>query len=239
MSKNANPTVVGGFTFGALVILVGIILVFGSGKFMKHTFAYVLYFDESVNGLDVGAPVIFRGVKIGAVKDITLVYDSSKDELRIPVVIELYKGAAVLTGGDKVISRDRLPVWIDRGFRGRLEAQSLLTGKMSITLDFYPGTPVRLVPGTIDLPQIPTIPTPMRALTQKLSELPFEEIVLDVQKAMQGISEIMNQDSQMRYEMTQLIQSLTAASDNMSALAGALARQPESLLKGKSQEERY
>ena len=86
MSKKANPTAVGAFALGALILLVGVILVFGSDRFMKRSMKAVLYFDESVEGLDVGAPVIFRGVKVGAVTDIQLVYDVARKEFRIPVV---------------------------------------------------------------------------------------------------------------------------------------------------------
>jgi paraquat-inducible protein B len=301
MSKKANPTVVGAFTIGALVILVAIILIFGSDRFMKHAVECVLYFDASVSGLDIGAPVMFRGVKIGAVKDIKLVYDAEKDEFRIPVVIELYEGSSVQLSGETILDADHIKDLVEKGARAQLNSQSLLTGKLDITVDFYPKMAARFVSDHTGLPQIPTIPTPFQAFYQKVSDLPLEEIVQDVRTAMQGISEIVNSadtkavienlnatlantkemiksiqtefvpvaksmqetslaaqksleaatealkqveesldsDSPLRYQTAQLLESLKTASDNIARLADSIERHPESMLKGKPQEERY
>jgi paraquat-inducible protein B len=67
MGRKANPTVIGAFIVGAVVLIVAALMVFGSGTLFTRKHAFVLYFDGSVNGLNVGAPVKFRGVKVGAV----------------------------------------------------------------------------------------------------------------------------------------------------------------------------
>ena len=72
MSKKANPTIIGVFVIGALILVVAGTLTFGSGKLFSEKRPYVLFFDEPINGLSVGAPVKFRGVTIGAVTDIKL-----------------------------------------------------------------------------------------------------------------------------------------------------------------------
>ena len=68
MSKPASKTVIGMFVVGAIALVVIAIVILGSGKFFKRTFTAVCYFDGSIGGLNEGAPVVFRGVKIGSVK---------------------------------------------------------------------------------------------------------------------------------------------------------------------------
>ena len=75
MSRKVNKTAIGVFVVGALILLMVAIVVFGSGNLFKQTNKFVLYFDGSVKGLSIGAPVVFRGVSIGTVKDISLIYD--------------------------------------------------------------------------------------------------------------------------------------------------------------------
>src|SRR5215471_6891297 len=69
MGSKISPTVIGAFVIGAIVCLVAGVLLFGGGKFFKDKVPYVMFFDRSVEGLNVGAPVIFRGVQIGQVTE--------------------------------------------------------------------------------------------------------------------------------------------------------------------------
>ena len=72
MAKQANRMIIGGFVIFAVIILATSLVIFGSGKFFKETREYVLYFDGSIKGLDVGSLVLFQGVQIGSVKKIVL-----------------------------------------------------------------------------------------------------------------------------------------------------------------------
>ena len=65
--KRGNPALIGLFIIGAIVLMVAGVIIVGSGKFFVHTVRAVMYFDGSVQGLQIGAPVTFRGVKIGSV----------------------------------------------------------------------------------------------------------------------------------------------------------------------------
>ena len=89
MAKQANRMMIGGFVVLAVIIMAASLVVFGSGKFFKKTNKYVLYFDESVKGLSVGAPVLFQGVQVGSVTSITLQADLVKMKTQIPVLIEI------------------------------------------------------------------------------------------------------------------------------------------------------
>jgi len=92
MSRKVNKTVIGLFVVGALVLLIIGIVVFGSGVLFKRTNKFVLYFDGSVKGLSVGAPVMFRGVSIGTIRDISLIYDSKAGTIMLPVIVEIEEG---------------------------------------------------------------------------------------------------------------------------------------------------
>ncbi len=93
MSKPANKTVIGIFVVVALVLVVGAVLILGSGKFFKNYPKFVMYFQGSVKGLAVGAPVNFRGVKIGTVTDIKMLLNPKDLSMIIPVYIELFPDA--------------------------------------------------------------------------------------------------------------------------------------------------
>ena len=88
MSKGASKTMIGGFVVGAVALLLVTVLIFGSGKIFSKKQRVVMFFEESVSGLNVGAPVVFRGVTIGSVVDIDL-WNYPKDlKVLIPVYAE-------------------------------------------------------------------------------------------------------------------------------------------------------
>ena len=75
MSERANPTLIGAFLLGAIALVVTGLMVFGGGRFFTETVTYVAYFPETVSGLNDGAPVNFRGVKVGTVRRIEVQLD--------------------------------------------------------------------------------------------------------------------------------------------------------------------
>src|SRR5512143_2356762 len=95
MGKRANPAIVGAFVVGAIVLATVAVAVFGSGRFFKVTYPFIVYFTGDVNGLKEGAPVKFKGVEVGSVTKIMLNVSQvaptaeKAEEIRIPVIIEL------------------------------------------------------------------------------------------------------------------------------------------------------
>src|SRR5512143_2777774 len=92
MAKQANRMMIGGFVVLALFIMAASLVVFGSGKFFKKTNKYLLFFDESVKGLSVGAPVLFQGVQVGSVVSIEIQTDLADLKTQSPVIIEIEPG---------------------------------------------------------------------------------------------------------------------------------------------------
>jgi paraquat-inducible protein B len=171
MSRRANPTWVGAFVLGALVLAVIAVGVFGSGRLFREAHPFVLYFTGSVNGLDPGAPVKFKGVEVGSVTRIMVRFEPTAGEVSIPVFIELDADKLARAGAQGEFTPDAMRAAAEQGLRGRLESQSLVTGLLFVNLDYFPGTPAKLV-GTGDWPpEIPTLPTTIEQATQVVKEI--------------------------------------------------------------------
>ena len=90
MARQPNKTLIGAFVVGAVALAVAGLFIFSSGKFLTETRTFVLYFDGSLTGLDVGAPVNFKGIKIGSVTDIKVEFASEDfTDIQTPVLIEI------------------------------------------------------------------------------------------------------------------------------------------------------
>ena len=163
MGSKINPTTIGAFVVGAIVLLIAGGLLFGGGKFFQEKLPYVLFFDSSVEGLNTGAPVVFRGVQVGQVTEISAIADPQTFDVRIKVQIELVRGV-IQVGEEGQIFKDQrkgLQGLIQKGARASLRMQSFVTGLLYVAVDFFPDTPIRLLGLDPTLPEIPTIPSDM------------------------------------------------------------------------------
>ncbi|MDY6951844.1 MAG: MlaD family protein [Thermodesulfobacteriota bacterium] len=194
MSKQANKTLIGAFVVGAVALVVAGVLVFGSGTFLTERHTFVMYFDGSVSGLNVGSPVVFRGVKIGTVTDVILRADPADMSIQIPVFIEIepHRFERVGKGVQKRDVETAVQLLVDRGLRARLELQSLVTGQLMIELDLHPDKPMKLVGTAYESQEIPTIPSSWDELTTTLKKLPLEQLVTNLTSAIEGIERAVN-----------------------------------------------
>jgi paraquat-inducible protein B len=208
MSKQANKTVIGVFVVGAIALVVIAIVVLGSGKFFKQTFKAVCYFEGSVGGLNIGAPVVFRGVRVGSVIDVILSVESTKLTFTIPVYIEIEPDKFSVIGARPRQLGENLKTLIDRGLRASLETQSLVTGQMQVGLDFKPDKPAKFAEIKFDpkTAEIPTVPTPMQELTKKIEKIPIDEIFDKLNSTIGSINKLVSSP-----EIVQAIQSLSLA----------------------------
>jgi paraquat-inducible protein B len=205
MNQKISPTLIGGFVVGALILLVTAVIAFGSGQLFRKTREFVLYFDSSVNGLRIGAPVKVRGVEIGAVKDIRFQLAEDTQINKIPVIVEIdldkltSRGAKAATAEDVKSFRQ---VIVERGLRGQLMTESLVTGLLYVGLDFFPGSPIHLVQKPDQdhkYPEIPTVPTYLEQaqdtaakILAKLEEVDFKGLMDSVSRAVEGFGQLVN-----------------------------------------------
>jgi paraquat-inducible protein B len=171
MAKKTNPKLIGGFVVGAIALLVAGVIAFGGGKFFTQQREAVVFFSgASLSGLDVGSPVTFRGVKIGAVTRVVLQYDIANQHLHVPVFITIEPDKFQITSGTRDEERN-LPLLVERGLRAQLVVQSLVTGQASVDFDFHPGTPVNLVGTEKGVRELPTVPSDIDMLKANVSEV--------------------------------------------------------------------
>jgi paraquat-inducible protein B len=192
MSKQANKTFIGAFVVGAIVLAIIGVLVLGSGKFLSERIKGVLYFEGSVKGLNVGAPVMFRGVKIGTVTDIQLHFDSKDLSVRIPVVVEIEPEKFKTITGETLGEYRYLEQLIERGLKAQLISQSMVTGQLIVNFDFFPEKPAKLTGIESKYPEVPTIPSAFEELTKTIENLPLDVLFNKLLKAVEGIEKVVN-----------------------------------------------
>ncbi|MBM4227531.1 MAG: MCE family protein [Gammaproteobacteria bacterium] len=234
MNVRANPTLIGAFIVGAVVLLIGGVFLFGSGRLFQDNMDAVLYFDGDVQGLNVGAAVKFRGVRVGEVTSISTMVEDGTTEVTIPVTINVVgtRGLARQMAGDRKI--EPFAFMVKRGLRGQLRTESLVTGLLFVQLDFYPDAPpadLPLIDPATGLHRIPTVPTilqeaqvTMRGLVEKLEKLPLADMLESLHGVLEGADKLLNapgvQQAPERLEST--LTQLQAATEDTSTRLGPL-----------------
>ncbi len=175
----------------------------------KYTqkFRWVLYFEGSVRGLSPGAPVEFKGIKIGSVVAINLLADRETMSFLVPVLVDLEPERMTVVGEGgigRVVDRDvhetALEFWIASGLRARLKTSSLITGQLLVDLDFHPGEKA-VMRGDGKYPEIPTIPSSIEeitrsltALVDKVQALPLEELTVSLTNTVKSVERLMSSE---------------------------------------------
>lgn len=223
MSKKANPAIIGAFVLVALAIAASTLVILGSGRFLKKTARHVIFFESSLSGLDVGAPVEYHGVRIGQVASISLEYNSQTSEVLIPVYVDL-EDSRFRYVGDRKEHKD-LTYHIEQGLRAQLQAQSLVTGKQKVMLVDKPDSPMRMVGGDPSTPEIPAIPTVAENISQSLGKLPIAKIIANLDVSMKQIADFASSG-----ELTNAILHLDGALKEIEGLSRSLNKELPDLL---------
>lgn len=180
MKNKISPAAIGMFVMAASIIAVAAVMVFGAAKFFSRTENFISFFSESVNGLDVGAPLKYKGVKIGKVEGIFISSSKNIKESSVSVVYSIdIDQLRRKTGTDFKDYSDWMDEQIAEGLRAKLNYQSIVTGMLYIELDFIAdkGEKYDLKYGDTRFKEIP-------AAKSGLSELAkgFEKTMADVAK---------------------------------------------------------
>lgn len=162
------------------------------GSFVRRL-PIVMYFEGSVRGLTVGAPVEFRGIKVGRVTDIRIEFDRETLDIRIPVTAEIEPERATAAEAEFDDPYGLMQALVARGLRGQLLLGSVVTGQLLVSLDFHDEAP----PATLTFggphPVLPTVPSKVEELTAsvssilaRLGNLPLEELIQDLRSTVQS-----------------------------------------------------
>lgn len=235
MIRRADPKLIGLFVLGAVGILVAALAIFGSGRLFVRTQTFVVFFQDDVAGLNVGAPVTFRGVRIGSVTNILIRYDAENGRATVPVYITIQPDKIVVSGnGDR---RESPASLVEKGLRAQLRIQSFVTGLLAVNLDFDPGAPPMLVGAEPKYPEIPSTRSSIAELRSTVSDvvadfrkLPLKEMIDQMATSARNLDRLVNNtdslvtnlngrlDETLR-EMPPLLQGISQAAQEVSRLA--------------------
>ncbi|WP_191059238.1 PqiB family protein [Geminicoccus harenae] len=199
----------------------------------------VSYFEGSVRGLTVGAPVEVRGIRIGTVREVRLDYDVATHRLRIPVIYEIEPQRVRLVHADELTTSEeageahaQLAALVERGLRAQLATGNLITGQMVVSLDLVPDAPPAELGQEGELAVMPTIPSSLdtleRSLTgimEKVAELPIADLTEQLRATAASIASIAG-SGELENSLANLNQVLVRLSD----LTGNLDRSATPLL---------
>jgi len=183
MSVKANPTVVGGFVIGAIILVVISLLVLGSGRFFKNDLRVMAVFPGTVKGLHVGSPVLFRGVNIGSVAQIKIYHDPKKRQSMVPVYIDLKQevlelinpeaGKAKLTEEQAVAF---MVAMVKSGLHAHLTLESLVSGRQMVEFEIDPSIPIQLTGIDKQYLEVPTVESDLNKLQNLFESIPLKEL---------------------------------------------------------------
>jgi phospholipid/cholesterol/gamma-HCH transport system substrate-binding protein len=251
MSKKANPATIGVFICVALILGVGAILLFSSARWFSKTQKCILYFDGSVLGLNPGAPVKFRGVTVGSVREVLIRHNQHERDRAMPVIVELdqsvlnEKSDFIINIADKQIVKSM----IDLGLRGTIEAQSIVTGLLYVELEIRPfPAPAVFHQVREEYLEIPTQQTKIQLLIENIADIDFKQLMtqmsslagnlqtnlgaLNLKDVNDGLTNLLVKLNQLvsSEDLTNALKALHTTLDKFSARIDPLADQANGLL---------
>jgi paraquat-inducible protein B len=224
---------------------------------------FVVEFEGGVRGLEIGAPVETKGMKIGQVVDFHLVVDAAKNTVRVPVICEIDLARTNITNqsSDQVGKGILMADLVKRGLRAQLRTSNLITGQLFIALDFFPDAPPAEIVETGPYPQLPTVPTQLESLsaigqtlmqdTHKTLDMAqqlmtsanaqttpllasLRETSTAAGSMLKSMGTAYGSESQIRSELTTMLRQLQETLRSAQMLTNYLEQHPDSLIRGKS-----
>ena len=190
MSNNSNPNYfrLGLFVLAAIGVLVAVVLIFGSGQLFKKSFVIETYIQQSVTGLDTGASVRFRGVKIGQVTLIGLSGDIYEKDIPFQERKQYVVVRMQILG--ETVNEDLIQEFVKNNLRAQVKSQGI-TGVNYIEFNFtpnantYPPLPYDWKPA---YPTIPSLPNQA------------DQIIGGIQKLIDGMNQINIDGTQKKFD---------------------------------------
>jgi paraquat-inducible protein B len=213
MSIRANPTVIGLFMIGAVALTVVGVAALASRAWFGDRHTFISYFDESVNGLDRGAPVKFQGVPVGTVSELLIQIDRVDKTFRVPVQYEIdirrltTEIGAFLHLHEEAVLRQQ----IADGLRAQLQMESLVTGQLYVELTYRPEAGPPHLQATTAFPEIPTTPSLLAAFGTEAGSL-----IADVLQILFRVNEMLEE-----VDMEEINTAVVASAQAVERLVGS------------------
>ncbi len=254
--QNKTYVRVGMFVVIGFLCFIAIIFHFLNKKFSTDdSQLVVMYFEESIQGLNVGSPVVFQGVEIGKVAKIRLLTNLKLGTFKAPVYVSFKEKKSFQIGSHRDVSGENvLKALVEKGLRARLINANYLTGQLMIELNMEPNTPA-IMRGSGYYMEIPTVISSFAMISKDLQEIPIREnlmqlgnILNNLEKKlppiMDNLIDITTKLDNILYKKSQettkaidvfnsTMRDVGEASKSFKNLADYLERHPETLLRGK------
>ncbi len=207
MRQKAHYVKIGLFVIGATILAVVGIIVLEGGKWFERMTMVETYFNESVQGLEIGAPVRLRGVRMGRVESIRLAREEYNIAFNPEVGLLPYKGVVVVRMSVRLSVAAHFPETdedmrmrkaVDAGWRFRLASKGI-TGVLYIESEFvdperYPPMEIAWTPKTPYIPSAPStiteLGTDLRSITRKLEQVDIEKITKDLDTLLTSVTQV-------------------------------------------------
>lgn len=187
MSK-PKSVAIGAFIAGAIILVFIALLFFSAGQFFSHKERVIMYFEGSVQGLQLGAPIKLKGVVLGEITDIQINFQSDDKNVLTAVTAELALQRINRKGAN--VDRDFFEDAITRGLRAQLNYQSFLTGLLYVELDFFPHLPAQRYGFQNDVLELPTVGTEFEEISKNLQELNIKGVIENLETLSANISKL-------------------------------------------------
>ena len=237
MSAKANYFKLGLFIIVAVVLGIGAVLVLGANKLFQKKFIIETYLDQSVQGVEVGSKVKYRGVPIGNIRHISFtgnhytMPDGSRSPKHSYVMLEIELTSIPFSGMTQDNLRQELPAEVKHGLRARLTSQGV-TGTSYLEIDYL--DPAKFPPLPIDWePENPYIPSAQSAFSRIVSsaEDVFNQLQsIDFMKIANGVEQLIDSLDRKVKQVpldkisTNAVQLLTEVRDSNRAIRELLGR---------------
>lgn len=192
-----NPRFIGAFVTVAIVLLVGMVLFFGSSSLLSKNTRFILFFDQSVNGLQEGSLVKFRGVPVGTVQNILIRAEGQHpDSTAIPVIIKIDRTRLVNDLGvmNETFAPESIQESIRRGLVAELSLESFITGQLfvefSMNKERSPGMQWHLV-GESDMMEIPTLGSSLDQITEDVARFISDFSEIDLGRLNENVNSVL------------------------------------------------
>ena len=253
MRKKPNNKMIGIFIVCGVALFIATIGMFVSNRLLQNSDRLaVMYFSESIKGLDVGSPVIFKGVSVGRVVKIDVITDVQKLDFIIPIYVAF--------NNQKIASRQHhesvqqlLQEMVAKGLRARLATQNFLTGQLMIELEYVPSDEKPVYHHSVagKVPEIPTVLSQFAEISQGIQELPLRETIRQFGSFMDKLNNTLLPDfnklindfetipastrtvPETLNNFSKAMQNISNAAKSLGNFTDYLERHPESLLRGK------
>ena len=226
MNRLTHPKIIGAFVTASIVVCVALIMFFGSARIFSQSIHYILFFENSVNGLNVGSLVKYKGVPVGIVERILIrVEGQSKESTSIPVIVRIDRSRLTNRLGTSVEVFDPEYIYemIENGLVAQLNVESFITGLLFVEFSLQPGQTKDFVAHRDDdygMVEIPTLGSPFGEITDDVGSVIASFAEFDFQRTYQTINAVLESFLLVLQDVDakELSRSITGAVDQITAL---------------------